>query len=542
MVRARPALARLAAGSDRVVNGHLIIGGASPVSHIEFMCVGSAADHSTDPTQEIIMSMTSDRRSFLKSGAAAAVAIPALQGFSALTAGASEGRPPRHASQTSGGYGPLKRMKPTVVQTQYPNAGNIEWIALPEGFQYAVVSVAGDEMADGNPVPTAHDGMGAFALGNGRVRLVRNHEIRDGDPAPTISPTEAYDSRAGAGCTTVELSFTGGIPKLETHFVSLNGTAVNCAGGATPWGSWISSEETTETRAETHGWNFEVPAAHNGVVVPVPLLDMGRFAHEAVCVDPATGIVYETEDRGDSGFYRFIPNSPGELAAGGELQMLKVRGVDNADLSTGQHSGRAIRVEWVAIDDPQTLSGVGVKDQGLTKGAATFRRLEGCWFGNGAVYFNSTDGGEAGQGQIWEYKPAGRSGGFLQLVFESPGGEVLSAPDNITVSPRGGILLCEDHGFDRPADPFAPLPNVADPADDDAVEVQYMKGLTKDGRIFDFAANLLDDKEWAGACFSPDGDYLFANTQGTTRDFSASRAQDHGRTYVIWGPWEHGAL
>lgn len=486
------------------------------------------------------MSTTSDRRSFLKTGAAAAVAIPAMQSFSVLTAGASQGRPPRQAGPTSGGYGPLKRMKPTVVQTTYANAANIEWIALPEGFEYAVVSVAGDTMDDSNPVPTAHDGMGAFAVGGARIRLVRNHEIRDGDGnATAISPHGAYDIRAGAGCTTVELSFPGGLPKLEKHFVSLNGTAVNCAGGITPWGSWISSEETTETREETHGWNFEVPAAHNGVVAAVPLLDMGRFDHEAVCVDPGTGIVYETEDDGDSGFYRFIPKSPGNLAAGGELQMLKVRDVDHADLSTGQHSSSAVRVEWVTIDDPQTLDGVAVKDQGFAKGAASFRRLEGCWFGNGAVYFNSTDGGGAGEGQIWEYKPAGRSDGFLQLVFESPGGRALSAPDNITVSPRGGILLCEDHGFDRPDNPFAPLQNVVGA---DAVQVQYMKGLTTDGRIFDFAANLLDDKEWAGACFSPDGHYLFANTQGATANFDPARPQDYGRTYVIWGPWEHGAL
>jgi len=228
-------------------------------------------------------------------------------------------------------------------------------------------------------------------------------------------------------------------------------------------------------------------------VVPVPLTAMGRFSHEAVCVDPATGIVYETEDEGDSGFFRFLPADPSNLAAGGELQMLKIKGVDHVNLAIGQQGGRSLPVEWVTIDDPDPaiVTGKEVYDQGAAMGGASFRRLEGCWFGNGAVYFNSTDGGDAGQGQIWEYKPAGRSVGFVKLVYESPGGEVLSFPDNITVTPRGGLLLCEDHSFNRPDDPFVPLPNASG---DDTLQPQYLKGLTRDGRIVDVAANLLDDR------------------------------------------------
>lgn len=216
-----------------------------------------------------------DRRSFLRRGVmlggAATLTTPALSALSRHNAGAATGRPPRRAGLGGGGYGPLVPSKPTAVDTEYAGAMGIDWIALPEGFSYAVIGVAGDTMSDGRSTPTAHDGMAAFAAPGGRVRLVRNHEIRDGDPATPIADVNAYDPLAGAGCTTLQLRFDGGIPVLEQDFVSLNGTAVNCAGGATPWDSWLSSEETTETRGETHGWKFEVPASFDGVVVPVPL-------------------------------------------------------------------------------------------------------------------------------------------------------------------------------------------------------------------------------------------------------------------------------
>ena len=486
-----------------------------------------------------------DRRAFLRRGATAAggslVALPAMQALTARQARAEEGAS-GSASATSGGYGPLARKKPTAVHTQFPGAADIEWLALPEGFEYMVFGVTGDPMSDGNVTPFAHDGSAVFDAPAGRVRFVRDHENRDSG-GPPIAPTNAYDPNGAGGCTTVELAFgPDGIPEVVKDFVSLNGTIVNCAGGVTPAGSWISSEETVETRdGVKHGYNFDVPSSADGPVVPVPLTAMGRFSHEAVCVDPATGIVYETEDAGDSGFFRFLPNDRDDLTAGGVLQMLKIRGRDNVNLTRDQVVGRALSVEWVTIDDPDPETG-GLKDvfnQGAAKGAASFRRLEGCWFGNGAVYFNSTDGGDVRQGQVWEYKPAGRSAGFLQLVYESSDGNVLSFPDNLLVTPRGGLLLCEDHGFGRTDDPFAPLANESGSA---AARVQYMKGLTRDGRIFDFAANVLDNKEWTGATFTSDGAYLFANSQGATSSFDPNDPTDYGRSYAIWGPWEKGAL
>jgi hypothetical protein len=239
---------------------------------------------------------------------------------------------------------------------------------------------------------------------------------------------------------------------------------------------------------------------------------MGRFVHEATAVDPATGIVYLTEDIGSAGFYRFIPDFPAQLAKGGRLQMLRIRELRDADTRRkfGSRVRQPLACDWVDISDPDPSNAekepLAVFQQGKAKGAATFGRLEGCWYGDGAIYINSTDGGDARTGQVWKYRPIGMDGGELTLLFESPNAEVLDAPDNICVSPRGGIVLCEDGGGQN-----------------------FVRGLLPDGRIFTFAANILNDSETAGACFSPDGQTMFLNIQTP------------GITVAIWGPWEKGA-
>jgi secreted PhoX family phosphatase len=205
--------------------------------------------------------------------------------------------------------------------------------------------------------------------------------------------------------------------------------------------------------------------------------------------------------------------------------MLKVVGVDNADLSLGQPAGAAHPVEWVTIPDPDPTFAPGttndqaivaVGDQGRAQGAAIFSRLEGCWAGQGRIYFTSTQGGAqvdsdpagfgAGRGQVWAYLPGDS---MLRLVYESPGVDQLDLPDNVVVSKKGSLVLCEDGGGDN-----------------------FLRGLTKQGQIFDFARNAdpaQQGQEFAGATFSADNGTLFANIQSSS-----------GYSIAIWGPWHQG--
>ena len=409
----------------------------------------------------------------------------------------------------------------------------LELIRLPEGFRYLSHGWTKDLMSDGNPTPPAHDGMGVVGEQDGVLSLIRNHEVSEDVDALPIKDGEPFDSRAGGGCTTLKFDSRNG--KWLESFVSIAGTSRNCAGGVTPWGTWLTAEETVlgvgstdryknnakRSFKQDHGWVFEVDP--QGVKSPVPLKAMGRFVHEAVAVDRHSGIVYETEDRGAAGFYRFVPKLKGKLSAGGELQIAEVIGAD--DLRGHVDQGAEFDVRWHTIPEP-TLANtpglekpdeLGVFKQGKALGATTFARLEGCWSGNGLIYFDATSGGAARAGQIWQYDPQKEK---LTMLFESPGKQTLNMPDNLCVNPHGGLILCEDGDYG------------------DAEYPQRIHLLSQDGSLVPLAVNdvrLNGEKdfrgdfrgrEWAGATFSPDGKWLFANIQTP------------GITLAITGPWD----
>lgn len=378
---------------------------------------------------------------------------------------------------------------------------------LPAGFQYRVFSRTGDMMSDGNPVPGNHDGMTAFGRRDGTIILIRNHELNPNSPSRVIAPeSKYYDPLCKGGTTTLII---GRDRQLIKDFASLAGTSRNCAGGITPWASWISSEEHTATPAtdgnvsKPHGYNFEVPMTATEPVDPQPLIAMGRFNHEAIAVDPKTGIVYQTEDTVDSLFYRFVPSQPGKLKAGGVLEALKIK--DKPQLITTRDFpvGQKMPVEWVRIEDFNPTEDT-VRVEGFTKGAAQFSRGEGICYGKGEVFFTCTNGGDSRFGQIWRYIPGRNAdeGGTIELFVQLNRQTPLNFPDNLVMAPNRHLMVCED----------------GDPE-------QYVGGVTPDGKLYRFARNALNDSEFAGVCFSIDGQTMFVNIQRP------------GITLAVWGPW-----
>jgi secreted PhoX family phosphatase len=423
--------------------------------------------------------------------------------------------------------------------------GNVV-LALPEGFQYVTFSRVGEPYGRGLVVPRNPDGMGTYRGPGRTVRLVRNHEVAnaagDGRLGIVAPPEFHYDPKAAGGCMT--LDFDPRKKRLVRQFVSLGGTLANCAGGWSYRNSgWISCEEYTSGPREgyerPHGYAFYVPALTGSAVPALPIKAMGRFRHEAAVAD-AHGIVYETEDAGDtSGFYRYTPVHPYDLPRG-TLQMLGIRGDAGATLHAGIRVGERLPVQWVNVDDPDPDLEHGAPrcfEQARARGGAAFRRLEGIFRGQDgrSIFFVSTTGGTArgrdgaGLGRIWQYTPAdGKTSkeDVLTLVFESPSGSVLESADNLCITPRGAMLLCEDDGIDD---------GDRDAAAGAIRNVNRLIGLGPGGEPFTFAVNVLNNTEFAGACFSPDGDILFVNVYGDGSPGS-------GMTCAIWGPWHRGPL
>jgi hypothetical protein len=484
------------------------------------------------------------RRRFLQGAAGAATAVALggpFQGFTALAAG--KGKERQNALRA------IPDLRDGMVR-----------LHLPDGFSYRSFhdTEAPVVLHDGTSLPGRHDGMGAFPLANGNVMLIRNHEV-NGPVAAAFGPGTPYDSRAGGGTTSIEVTLQG---QVVNSYTSLNGTQMNCAGGIMPWGSWITCEETVNgpdvgpdftgvsnvPLTQRHGFIYEIPA--DGQSNRQPITSAGRFPHEAVAFDPRDGILYLTEDNFafPSGLYRYVPVAnpmdTGELGNVGQLQMLRLKGTPKAHLEGEQTAGTQYAVDWVDIEDPNptfpftpgesapTLNDTAltyVGDQGREDGAAGFSRLEGAVYDRGVIYFTSTQGGGddetgaqltagygRGFGQVWGYHVKEK---VLEVVFQSPGPETLDFPDNVTTSARGTLILNEDRTGEDPA-----------------TDENYLRGLTRKGELFDVALNRLVSQlgakltrygdEFAGSTFSPDGETLFVNIQ-------ASR----GMTFAIWGPW-----
>ncbi|MGH8969541.1 MAG: alkaline phosphatase PhoX [Actinomycetes bacterium] len=467
------------------------------------------------------------RRSFLGRGAATTLGI-ALAGSLEPLAGAAgverEGRS-RFAGHRDDGYGPL---------VDDPDGR----IALPEAFSYTVVAQSGVTMLDDgvHRTPSSPDGTASFVRrgGNGSV-LVNNHEIRGLGPlthgVPKDDPRLVYDPGPGANAGTTNIVVDKDGDRVR-EYVSLAGTHTNCAGGKTPWQTWLTCEETDlvpvagNGLTRRHGYVFEVdPYRRKANRDPHPIKALGRFEHEALAVDPETWQIYETEDANapHGMFYRWTPPSralPLERRSlraldddAGTLEALSASTAGGAhvpDLCVAVEPGTTYDVKWVEVPDRDATT-VRIRQQFTDAQVTRSRKLEGAWWGRGGAYFvasfaRQSDGSAVvHDGQVWFYDPLAHTI-ELKLRFARAGAANSTSPDgpdNITVSPYGGVILAEDGGGK-----------------------QHLIGSTGPLNTYFLARNdLPGDGEFTGPNFSRNKKVLFANVFNP------------GHVFAITGPW-----
>ena len=460
--------------------------------------------------------MDQTRRKFIKNSAVVSLGFLGLNQF-ALSGCKMDATP---------GFGALKYHKGDIL-------------SLPKGFTSKVISRTGDKMSDGFYTPGNHDGMSVFNMDNGKIMLIRNHELTPGSYGEgpfgdgnklieKIDKNKVYDMAKGGMNTcvggTTSMIYDEANQKIELQYLSLIGTVRNCSGGRTPWNSWITCEETAFKKGDVdgslekdHGYNFEVPAnGQIGLIDPVPIKEMGRFVHESAAVHPTLGIVYQTEDEGDGLFYRFLPNENGNLHKGGKLQCLVIKEWKSADtrnykeLKTDRFpEKKTYDVTWMDLDDVESPEG-DLRFRGFKQGAAIFSSGEGMSYGKDELFFTCSSGGVTGNGQIFRYIPSPFEGqdqekdnpGKLELFLESKSVETFQFCDNLTVAPWGDVVICEDN---------------VDPR---------IIGITPQGKAYVIAQNIgFRESEFAGPVFSPSGKTLFVNIQSP------------GLTLAITGPW-----
>ncbi len=515
--------------------------------------------------------MLIDRRRLLQAGSAGLALAGPFQAVMAAQKRASDvGLTTAAGAQLRPADSPYGPLAPVADE-----ATGLPLLMLPRGFRYRSFSWTGDRMDDGLPVAGRHDGMAVVKTEGADLLIVRNHEVRNGPAlgAGRIVYGGSGAGGAGGGCTMVRLR--NGRP-VEQRAV-LGGTLVNCAGGPSLWNSWLSCEETTEDRTakggQRHGYVFDV-SPHAGETSAVPLTAMGRFRHEAVAADPRTGDVFLTEDdRNAAGLYRFRPADNrrryGALEGGGVLEAARVVGRPGADLLAlaGPHPGAVARVgetvaiEWVPLDapdsepvrwrdpsdaDPKAREVSGPFAEARAKGALRMSRGEGIWWDprSDAAYIVDTSFGVGengrpghGLGGIWAYRPdrTERNRGTLTLVYAAAARVAGNNPDNITVSPRGGLLTVDDG--DAVDDGYGPGNRIMAYRADGLATIFAKNSMqlteadiARMGRSGQFAAKDYRGSELCGACFSPDGKMLLVNVQSP------------GVTLAITGPWRNGML
>lgn len=459
------------------------------------------------------MSSGLSRRDFLQRAAATGAGV-VLVGASDVLLTAPNG----FATAPALGYGPL-----------VPDpAGRL---ALPAGFSYTIVTEAGKTtLESGQPTPGGHDGTGAFRTTGGGTVLVYNHELGGGfatttNPVPLI-PGLVYDPGSAGGCTVVETDRDG---NRIREYVGIAGTSTNCAGGITPWDTWLTCEETegkagSGGRTKDHGYVFDVdPFDQDANRDPQPIKALGRYAHEAAVVDPRTGDIYLTEDASNPNglLYRwqaprsFRPRKGGLRELGptdgvlGAARCVDSSGTFVDDLSRATEVGTTYGVTWTPVPDRDAVT-TSTRKQFAAGEVTRGRKLEGAWWGDNGAYVVTSfarqeSPGTPHDGQVWFYDPR-RSTLKLTLRFGvNPTPNVdgpFDGPDNITVSPWGGLILAEDGDG-----------------------IQHLVGVTERGETFPLARNDLNDNEFAGPVYSHDRQILFVNFQSP------------GTMFAITGPW-----
>ena len=399
------------------------------------------------------------RRDLIRAGVGVAGAFALGPAFwEALAAPAPAGPSP---------YGPLGP----------PDANGIR---LPTGFSSRVMARA-DQPVPGTSYVwhTFPDGASTFRTGDGGWILVSNSEV----PTPVDLPFPPIGNPGDGGASAIRFGPHGAI---RNAYRILSDTSSNCAGGRTPWRTWLSCEEIEDGIV----WECDPWGRRDAVARPA----LGVFKHEAACVDPQRGHVYLSEDEGDGCLYRFTPVTKGDLS-GGRLEVARKR--------------RDGSVDWIQVPDPSAAS-VPLRKQ--VPSATEFQRGEGIWFDSGRVYLAVTT-----KSRIWEYNAATER---IRVLYDPA--RIQNAPltdvDNITVAPSGDLFVCEDNGGDDPFD----------------ICIITRKPNRRVARFLKLTGPQHGDpdteavSEVTGVCFNPAGNRMY---------FSSQRAFGTGVTYEVAGPF-----